>query len=188
MKWVKLGALAVVGFLALAVVVLLILGRRESAGRLQGAIEIDRPPSEVFAWITQKDKLTRWVGWLVDVRENGPLGKGARRVWVMDDPNMKQTIEIIADVEAYDPPRGLRLHTSMAGGFDGTNTYTLVDLGQGRTRLEADSRFQFQHWVVRLLKPIVAHQARRKMHNDLARLKSLAEAEPRLAHRPESGS
>jgi uncharacterized protein YndB with AHSA1/START domain len=188
MKWVKLGAAVVVGALALAVIVLLVLGRRESAGRLQGAIEIDRPPSEVFAWITQKDKLTRWVGWLVDVRENGPVGVGARRVWVMDDPNMKQRIEIISDVEAYEPPRRLRVRTSMPGGFDGTATYTLVDLGQGRTRLEADSQFHFQHWLARLLKPLVARHARRKMHDDLARLKSLAEAEPRLAHGPGSGS
>ena len=106
----------------------------------------------------------------------------------MDDPNMKQRIEVISDVEAYDPPRRLAVRTSMPGGFDGTASYTLVDLGQGRTRLEADSRFHFQHWLARLLKPIVAAHARRKMHDDLARLKSLAEAEPRQAQAPEPGS
>jgi uncharacterized protein YndB with AHSA1/START domain len=188
MKWVKRIAGGLIGMVALAILALLGLGMRESSGRLQGAVEIDRSPAEVFAWLSQKDKLTRWVGWLVEVRETGPLQVGARRVWVMHDPNLGRPIEIVADVEAYEPPRRLSVHTAMAGGFDGNASYTVVDLGAGRTRLETDSRFQFHHWLARLMKPLVARAARRKMHEDLARLKALAEAEPRLAQAPASGS
>jgi uncharacterized protein YndB with AHSA1/START domain len=177
MKWVKIGLGSIAALLVVAVIVLLILGRRESAGRMQASIDIARPPSQVFAWLTETDTLLRWVGWLVEVRESGPPGVGARRVWVMDDPNMNQKVEVIGDVTAHEPPNRLGVRTSMEGGFDGTVTYTLTELGDGRTRLEGTSEWRFHHWFANLLKPVVMRQARRKMRDDLARLKSLVEAE-----------
>jgi uncharacterized protein YndB with AHSA1/START domain len=188
MKWVKVGCGSILGLLAVAVIVLLLLGRRESANRLHGSIEIDRPPRQVYTWITEKEKLPRWVGWLVEVRETGPQGVGGRRTWVMDDPNMKQRIEVNAEIATYDPPFRLGVNTSMPGGFDGTATYTLTDLGHGRTRLETDHQFRFDHWLANLLKPLVARQAQKKMRDDLARLKSQVEAEPPLVDHPESGT
>ena len=178
MRWVKIGLASVAGLLVLAVIVLLILGRRESAGRMQASIEIARPPGQVFAWLTEKDKLPRWVGWLVEVRESGPPGVGARRVWVMDDPNMNQKIEVLGEITTHEPPHRLAVHTSMQGGFDGTVVYTLTELDSGRTRLEGASEWRFHHWFANLLKPVVMRQARKKMRDDLARLKSLVEAEP----------
>jgi hypothetical protein len=96
-----------VGLVAIAVAVLFIAGLRPGAGRTRSDIEIARPPEVVWTWITEPARVKQWVSWLVEVREDpqGTDGVGARDIWVMDDPNMKQRIEIPSVVTAYDKPR-----------------------------------------------------------------------------------
>jgi hypothetical protein len=83
-------------------------------------------------------------------------------------------VEVQAQVEALEPPGRLRLRTSIAGGFDGVALGTRARLGAGRIRLETDSRLRVPAVNGGLLDPLVAHQVRGNVRDDL----SLLEAEP----------
>jgi hypothetical protein len=53
---------AVVGVILIAVVTLLAVGRSEST--LTASIEVARPPAVVFAWVSEPERVKRWLGWL----------------------------------------------------------------------------------------------------------------------------
>jgi uncharacterized protein YndB with AHSA1/START domain len=187
MKWflIILGGLGAV--VVLAALILLALGQRADAARLQAAIEIDRPPAEVQTWLNEPDKLRRWVSWLLEVRNLTPGARrvGSRSVWLMDDPNNKQRMEIAAEVTEYQPGRRVVSRLEFTGGFTGQQIYTLTPLGAGdRTRLEHDARYEFSHWFATLLKPLIRASAQKKLLGDLARLKQAVEATPRGDRQP----
>src|SRR5687767_10990621 len=89
MKWVLYIAAALTGIIILAVVVLLVIGGGRGEAQLTTSVDIARPPSVVFRWITEPERLKSWVGWLVDIRPLTPSQAvvGAREVWVMEDRN-----------------------------------------------------------------------------------------------------
>jgi uncharacterized protein YndB with AHSA1/START domain len=180
MKWIMYLAVALVATVGLAVVALLIIGGGRGEGRFDTTIEIDRPAPVVFAWVTEAPRLKRWVGWLVDILELTPsiAGVGARNVWVMEDRNNNnQRMDIENAVVAHEPNRLLAARLDVPDGFTGDVRYELEALGPTRTRLTYRATFQYQHWLAKLLEPIISRSARQKLTEDLARLKQLAEAE-----------
>lgn len=166
----------VVGLVVAAIVVLFLMGFRKGAGTMTTALEIDRPPEAVWPWLTEGDKQTQWVSWLVEVKDLTPgvTGPGKKYAWVMDDPNMKQKVEIVGESLGEEYLKYLSVKLSSEVGFDGTSTWTLTDLG-GRTRLESQGAFTYRKWMFRLMEPIVTPQARKKQDADFAKLKSLVE-------------
>jgi hypothetical protein len=66
------------------------------------------------------------------------------------------------------------------GIFDGEESYKLVDLGNGRTRMEILGRFHYAQWFANLMEPAITPQAEKKMVADVARLKSLVEKRAEL--------
>ena len=186
MKWLRYGALALVGLIVLAVLVLLGLGMRKDAGRIAGSIEIARPPQEVWIWVTEPEKLKSWVGWLVEVRRLTPPpdGVGSKAMWVMEDRNNNnERVEVTDEVVEYDPPRRLKVRLSSAMGFDGDGVFILTDLGNGQTRFEQGGEYRFQHWLAKLFLPLIMHSARSKGAEDLHRLKSKIEESPAIGIR-----
>ena len=175
MKWLKYGAIGLFSLLALAVVVFLVMGRRQGAGETSVTVEINKPPAVVWTWLEDKDKFKQWVSWTVDVKDEGPNGVGGKRRVSMRDPNMDNQIIHIDTVTAeYQHPTHIRVNMSSAIGFDGYVTYDLVDLG-GRTRLTQFGKFTYSDWFANLLEPLVTPQAKAKDEADLATLKRLAE-------------
>lgn len=173
MKWLIRVALGVIALLLLGAATLFALGMRSDAGVTRGAVEIARSPEAVFTWLEQPARLQAWVGWLVQVDQLAP---GEQR-WVMEDRNNgNQRTEIQTAVTAKDAPRRLAVHAKSGGDFDGEQIFTLTDLG-GRTRLEMTSTYHFNLWLARLMEPVVSHEVKVKMIDDLGRLKSKAEAE-----------
>lgn len=86
-------------------------------------------------------------------------------------------MEIVTKNREYAPPSHLVLEiSSPKGEFTGESVYQLVDLGNGRTRLDMDSRFHFQNWFANLMEPVITPAARKKMRGDSARLKSILES------------
>jgi hypothetical protein len=82
----------------------------------------------------------------------------------------------------YLPPSRMSLHLSDSDGmFDGDETYRLVDLGNGRTRLEVVSHYRLTEWFANLMEPLVTSAAEKKMVADVARLKSLVESSKRAS-------
>jgi uncharacterized membrane protein len=180
MKWILYLAGSVVGLLAIAVVVLVVLGAL-SERRIHATVDIDRPADVVFAWVTEPRRLQAWIGWLVDIRNVTPQqGQvGSRQVWVMEDRNNNNArMEIETEFVTYRPGRGLTARLNAPGAFIGAVDYVLEPLGPNRTRLKYSMSYEYQMWLARLLEPIIARSARQKLEEDLQRLKQRAEAEP----------
>jgi uncharacterized protein YndB with AHSA1/START domain len=178
MKWVLRIVGALVGLAVLAVLILFALSKRPDAGKGEVSIEIAQPPTVVWAWITEPEKLKQWVGWLAAVESDTTtaMGVGHREVWVMDDPNAKEPMRLPAVVTAEDAPHSGSAHIEVPGSFEGEVSYVLTDLGGGRTRLTQKADFRYTNPVFALLEPLVTPEANKKMATDLARLKAKAEA------------
>lgn len=172
--WLTRGSFALLGLLAVAVAVLMAMGKRSGAGEMNGSIEIARPVPVVKAWLTEPDRLKQWVSWLVEVRKVSPT----REVWVMEDRNNgNQKMEMFVDA-LEDTPTLLRANVWAAGSFHGVSQWRLVDLGNNRTRLEQTASFVYDEWFARLLEPLITPAAQKKSDEDLARLKQQIEAAP----------
>ena len=179
MKWIVRIAGGLVLVLAAGAVLLLIMGHRANAGRAHASTEISASPAQIWPYLNEGDKLKQWVSWLVEVRVPDPTvhGVGASSVWVMKDENNGGALmQIVAKNREYAPPSHLVIQISVEGEFTGENVYELVDLGNGRTRLEMDSRYRISNWFANLLEPVVTPAARKKMVADEARLKSIVES------------
>lgn len=172
------GTLAV---LALAFLGLWAASNRRDAGRMRGNIEIARPPEDVWVWLHQPDKLTQWVGWLAEVQQDStsaPEGIGHRETWLMDDPRLRQKLPVVGTTTLWEPPHQLGVHLEVPLRFEGDVLYKLVDLGNGRTRLEQDGRVRYLDRFAALMEPLVTPDAMRKMVADMNRLKAAVEAQP----------
>jgi uncharacterized protein YndB with AHSA1/START domain len=181
MKWVVRILGALVCLVVLAVAVLAGLGMKQGSDELRTSIEIARPPSAVWPWITQPEKQTKWVSWLVEIRPVGDKreGVGTKSVWVMEDKNNGgRLMEIVGEVTAAEKDKFVAVDLASAGAFDGKGSYTLTDLGGGRTRMETFGKYHFQNAFARLMTPLIMPQAAKKMNTDLATLKTMVEAEP----------
>jgi uncharacterized protein YndB with AHSA1/START domain len=173
--WIFAG---IVGLVVLAVLVLLALGLRGGANEIRNSITISRPPAEVFAWLTEPDKLKQWISWLVEVRIEGQPGvPGSRAVMVMDDPSMKKRVEMSSTLVKSDPPRLVELKLEMPGMFTGDISYAL-EPKDGGTLVNTVFRFHYDVFFARLLEPLITPQAKKKQVMDFATLKTKAEAAP----------
>ena len=177
---VRIGT-TIVALLIVAFLGLWIASNRREAGRLRASIEIERPPEEIWPWITEPKALTQWVGWLSEVRPDSTSpreGIGHRETWVMDDPRMKQKMLVPGTITLWEPPEQMGVHVEVPSSFDGDVLYKLTDLGNGHTRVEQDGRFHYDSRLVSLLEPLLTPDAMRKVFDDMKRLKSRVEAVP----------
>jgi uncharacterized membrane protein len=168
------------GFAALLVIcvlVLVALNMRTDSNRIVVSTTIHRPPSQVWPYLYEGDKLKAWVTWLQDVqRQPGPPQVGASQVWVMQDMNNGgATMKINSKITAAEPNRRLAVDLSVPGAFDGTAEYRLTDLGSA-TRVEADSRYHLNNWFAGLMTPLVVHEASKKAQSDLEKMRAAVEA------------
>ena len=136
--------------------------------RIEHEIHIDAEPADVFAVLSDPERLSDWQPTTVAVRRQrqGPLGLGERFEEVHKGLGRELTSTV--EVAAYDPPRLFALHlVSGAVPLDGRWE---LEPSRGGTRLrfvgEGDVR-----GPMRLAKPVLARQFR-SYHK---RLKSLVE-------------
>jgi uncharacterized protein YndB with AHSA1/START domain len=180
MKWILYVLAGVLGLVVVAVVVLLALGGARGQGRLVETVEIAQPAAVVFKWITEPPRLKSWIGWLVDIQMLTPeVGRvGSKHVWVMEDRNNNnQRMDIAVETTRVEPDRLLEVQLNVPSGFTGTVTYELQPMDQKRTLLMYRGTYQYQHWLAKLLEPVISRSAQQKLEEDLQRLKQLAEAE-----------
>jgi uncharacterized protein YndB with AHSA1/START domain len=183
MKWLKRIAIVLAALIVLPILTLLIMGQRSGAGQTRVVAEIHASPQQLWPWLENGDRLKQWVSWLVDVQTWNPPqpGAGAKRVLKMRDENNGN---MIMDIEntclEYAPPSRLTLQLAIKDEFDGRQTYTLTDLGNGSTRLEVLDQYRFTDRLAQLLEPLITPSARKKMEGDVARLKGLVESQAAL--------
>lgn len=179
MKWIlyPLGALA--ALVLLAVLVLVAVGGMRGESRQVRSIEIARPVGVVFQWITEPDHVKSWVGWLVDIQSltPAPATVGSRYVWVMEDRNNNnQRMDIHTQVTKLEPDRLLEAQLNAPAGFTGTVSYELVPIDANRTHLTYRATYRYDHWLAKLLEPVISRSAQQKLSEDLDRLKQQVEA------------
>ena len=77
-----------------------------------------------------------------------------------------------------DAPRTAAARLDVPDAFVGDVSYTLEDLGGGRTRLTQKSSFRYTHPFAALMEPMITPEARKKQIANFARLKRKAESSP----------
>ena len=180
-KWILIVLGTLFGLLVLGCAAIFAMGMSADANRLSNSIVIHQKPEAVWPWLYKPDKVKQWVTWLVDIRdEAGPHDEpvvGGKAVWIMEDKNNNNArMEITGVVKAVELHRRLEVALSAPEGFKGTSTYALTPLPDGSTRLDSDSRYEFDNAFARFMTPLICWQAKKKMVDDQSHLAKLVES------------
>lgn len=170
-KWVAIAAALFIGVMTL-------LSLRPNAGRNDYTILIDRPPAEVFPWITEPYRLTRWVDGLessIPVSGDSAIrGAKSRETILVNGKRYTFISEIVAIKR--DTLMVVRI-VSEPPGFSVNATYELSPADAG-TRLHYSGRADYASAFGRAMEPIVTPQSQGKVESDMKRLKELIESQP----------
>jgi len=142
--------------------------------RYELAVEIARPPAEVWAYLADPTHLPQWQADVEEVRDapGGPLGLGATFTEVRSF--LGKRAESTLEVAASEPGRELSLRT-VAGPVRVEIRHLLEPAGNGtlvRVEAEADAGKLFG-----LGGPLLRKAAERRARGDFERLKALLEAD-----------
>ena len=140
--------------------------------RVEHAVEIERPVGEVFAYVTDVERLPDWQESCTEARreEEGPLGVGSR--WREVRNAAGRRIEATPEVVTYEPDGRFDIHSNAPIPF--TVRHTFETSGTG-TRVSVVGEGDTSK-LPRLARPIVERIAKRQFRSDLERLKQLLEA------------
>ena len=138
--------------------------------RYRRSIDIERPPDEVFAFVTDLDNLARWQPTVREVRWDGELHAGGE---------FEETRELLGrrarsrlEVVALEPGREFSIRV-VEGPVPLTVRHLLEPAANGtRLTLEAEGE---AGGLLRLAAPIAERAAARQASQDLERLKRLIE-------------
>jgi uncharacterized protein YndB with AHSA1/START domain len=138
------------------------------------SVEVDRPPAEVFAYITDPGRFGEWQhGFTAGRLDGGPV-VGARCVTTRKIGLSER--EVVSELTHVEPPRtwGVR---GVDGPIRATVNVVVDPLDEGRrSRLTIDVTFT-GHGIGRILVPLVVRrQARAEMPANLDRAKRNLEA------------
>lgn len=180
MKRIKKFLKMLVLLAVVAVLGLYLYGFRPGAGVNSATIEINRPPAQVWRYLTNDDLVKSWVSGLEVIRHENPPTQGVGARYYMEVRNQDELAKMLMTITAFDPPRRIAFTLESAGdsssGFTETGEYTLHDV-YGRTQLMLSALTNYHGILPRLMEPFITPAAQKKLEADLARLKSLLEAE-----------
>jgi uncharacterized protein YndB with AHSA1/START domain len=169
----------------LGVLALLIAGKRPNHGRIVREVEIDRPATQVFRWITTEELLKKWIDGLKELRPESTPADGSEvgRKFRIVEVYKGERIEMKMEVVRFERDRNLTIRVASVGdlnnGFVETAEYRLTE-ADGKTRVRIDARTDYYGHIPRLFEPLITRDARKKLRGDLNRLKTLVEAEPSI--------
>jgi uncharacterized protein YndB with AHSA1/START domain len=135
------------------------------------SVDVSRPPTEVFPWLLEEDKVPRWTGDLEGYEVAGPLGAGAHAVQRL---SLAGGLVLRMEITSYDPPRGASTAFE-TNGVRVTSAYVLEPSGTG-TRLTQTLDAKASGLTARMLIPIVQGRLEGKLKTDLDRLREVLEA------------
>jgi uncharacterized protein YndB with AHSA1/START domain len=138
--------------------------------KVELTIEISRPPEDVFAYLTDADRLPRWQKSLIEARADGPFQEGTRIVEKRSLFGREAETEL--EVTAFEPPRRLTLQT-VRGPVELEVDHRLEANGAG-TELRVTAAGK-PKGALRFAGPAVAAGARQELKRDFERLKALLE-------------
>jgi uncharacterized membrane protein len=140
-------------------------------------VQVDRPVEEVFAYLTDPERLAEWQTNIVSVTKEtaGPVGPGTRFREVRRGP-FGRRVESVVEVSAYEENR--RFDLRIVSGplpIDGRNRF--APAGRG-TRLHFVAEGELRG-PLRLARPILARLVLRQFQADYARLVEALESRDR---------
>jgi uncharacterized protein YndB with AHSA1/START domain len=132
------------------------------------SIELPKPPTEVFPWLLERDKVPQWTGDLERYDVGGPLGTGTR---VTQKLSVAGGLVLDMEITRYDPPSGAET-VFETNGVKVTSAYIVAPSGTG-TRLTQTLDAKASGFTARMLIPIVQGRLETKLKDDLERLRSV---------------
>jgi uncharacterized protein YndB with AHSA1/START domain len=141
--------------------------------RIEASVVIDRPIEEVFAFVTDFEKLPQWMSELVEAKQTseGPAGVGTTLSAVANP--LGRRIENTLEVIEYEPNRKFAIK-STSGPVASEDRYTFESVAGGAkvTRVaEAEMGGFFK-----LAEPLAVRMMRRQFETNFANLKDVLEA------------
>jgi uncharacterized membrane protein len=141
--------------------------------RAEHTVVVERPPDEVFAYLTDLSNLPSWQSGSVEVRKpEGSLGVGTSYVQVLSF--LGKRIETTLEVVEFEPGRRFSLKT-LSGPIPFEVRHALQPAENGTTltvTLEGEPAGFF-----RLAEGLVERNAQRQIEQDYATLKAMVEAQ-----------
>ena len=137
------------------------------------SVLIQRPPEDVFDFVTDPTKTALWQTTVDESRQETPgaMAVGTRMTDVRRF--LGRRIESQWEVVEHDPPRRSAIR-GVSGPIPFTGTYTLEPV-EGGTRFACSVELD-AHGFFKLAEPIFAAMARRELKSNLGHLKDLLEA------------
>jgi uncharacterized protein YndB with AHSA1/START domain len=139
--------------------------------RIEFSVDIDRPASEVFAYLTDAEKLPQWQAGAIEAEWQGERAAGARVREVRKFLGRRMESEL--EVTAYEPDR--RLGLKVLSGPVPFSVDQRLEPRNGGTRLTFVGEGE-PGGFFRLAEPLVARTAERQFKGDYETLKDLLEA------------
>lgn len=132
-------------------------------------LEIERPPNDVYAFLSDPENLPHWQSEVLEVRRESDSRFREVRTFV------GRRIESILEVTAAEPGREFSLR-SASGPVRFSVRHLLEPAGEGRTRLRVVGEAEGAGGLFKLGGPLLRRAAQRRFHEDFARLKALLES------------
>ena len=142
--------------------------------RIEHSLVINRPIEDVFAFVSNIEKLSQWAGPVLETKQisEGPVGVGTTSTRVAQF--LGRRLETTHEVTEYEPNRKLSFKSSSGPiPIEERFTFESVEDGTKATfsgEVEAGGFFK-------LAEPIVARMLKRQMETDVNNLKELLEAQ-----------
>jgi len=134
------------------------------------SIDVSKPPSEVFPWLLEEDKVPQWTSDLERYDVDGPLGKGAR---VTQKLTLAGGIVLDMEITEFNPPSGAATAFE-TNGVTVTSAYIVDAVGEG-TRVTQTLDAKANGFAAKLVIPLVKDRLESKLKTDLDRLKTVLE-------------
>jgi uncharacterized protein YndB with AHSA1/START domain len=165
-----------------SVVVLWFAAHRGDRGYIGLEVAIDRPAPMVFRWITSDQLLRRWISDLVKLEKTGSAGLAqANDIYRIDEFIAQRRVGFDARVIRAAPNQEFALAvtaaTESSGGYAASADFKLFPNGD-YTRLVFTSHSDLRSFGDQMIEPILTYATKRKLEEDLTRLKLMMEAEP----------
>ncbi len=139
--------------------------------RYESEVTIARPPSDVFPYVTEREKQALWSDVPMEPLSEGPLGPGSRMRLSFGEGPLRATLTL--EVSALEPERRLAFTTVSQGGIHWDGEYRLA-AAEGGTRLSQQGTLRFSG-LWRLAEPIMGAEIRRNEIAELEKLKTILE-------------
>jgi uncharacterized protein YndB with AHSA1/START domain len=138
--------------------------------RFEFSVDVNRPPSEVFAYITDADRLPEWQSSAVEAQWQGEKARGThiREVRKFLGRRMETDLE----VTEYEPDR--RFALKAVSGPVPFSVSQLLEPQNGGTRVTFVGEGE-PGGFFRLAEPVVARVAERQFKNDFETMKDILE-------------